>query len=161
ITVSNSSNANVASAGVVVTDQLAAGLTFSPAGSSAGCAVNGSGLVTCPVGSVGANQAVTVTVVATTAANTTPSSPSFVNSASLSATSGNDNSGNDSSNTVTTTQAGVAGATDLAITKSGPASAPQAGGSVFRTITVTNTTNANVASAGVVVSDQLAAGLTF
>jgi hypothetical protein len=63
------------------------------------------------VGTVAAGGQVVLTIVASADANTSTSSRSLLNSASVAAATGDDNPNNDTSNTVTTTQAGVAAAT--------------------------------------------------
>src|SRR5262249_44119571 len=70
----------------------------------------------------------------------------------------NDNTGNDSAS-ASTTQAGVAATSDVSITKTAPATVPQAGGNITYAIKASHT--GNTAAAGVTRTDTLPAGVTF
>src|SRR5262249_58688542 len=99
---------NTAATGVTVTDTLPAGTTFvSSTASQGSCA--GTATVTCSLGTLGAGStSATVTIVVSVPANTSPSTITFTNTASITGTP-DDNAGNDSS-TASTTQAGGASA---------------------------------------------------
>lgn len=134
--------------GVQLSDPLPAGLTFES--SASGCTAAG-GVVTCPVGSLAPGATATRTFVAQTDAG---GSGTVSNVATATATTADPNPANNSAtaNSTTATEA------DLQLTKSAPA-APVAGGPITYTLTLLN--NGPSAAAGVVVTDDAPAGLTF
>ncbi|MFN0182137.1 MAG: hypothetical protein ACKVZ0_25310 [Gemmatimonadales bacterium] len=149
ITATNSGPSDAA--GVVVTDTLAAGVTFvsaSPGGTLSG------NVVTWPATTIatGANTSYTVTV-------SFPTAGSFTDIAASTATTSDptpgNNNGSAASARVTTT---VTPAADVVVAKSGPATAA-AGTDVTYTITATN--NGPSDASTVVVTDTLPAGATF
>src|SRR5262245_62488927 len=61
--------------------------------------------------------------------------------------------------TATTTQAGVAAASDVSVSKTAPATVPQTGGNITYSITASHT--GNTAATEVTETDTLPAGTTF
>jgi len=145
ITVTNNGPSDAAS--VSVTDATPAGATF----------VSNSGACTttfpCSLGTMTAGQSKTIT-------STFSTSPSFTgtslsNTASVTSTTPDPTSGNNSATAVTSFSAATA---DLAIIKSGPASATS-GATIPYTLIVSN--NGPATATNVVVSDPTPAGLAF
>lgn len=138
-----------AATGVVLTDTLPSGVTF--AGASEGCTQAG-GTVTCAIGALAVGESATrqITVTVPTALG----SATIVNTAVVDGDQIDENPANDRDDATTT----VGPSSDLAIVKSGPATAA-AGGTVAWTLVATN--NGPSAATGVVVADALPQGVTF
>lgn len=138
-----------AATGVVLTDTLPSGVTFS--GASDGCTQAG-GTVTCAIGALAVGESATrqITVTVPTALG----SATIVNTAVVDGDQIDENPVNDRDDATTT----VGPSTDLAIVKSGPATAA-AGGTVAWTLVATN--NGPSAATGIVVADALPQGVTF
>lgn len=132
--------------GVTVSDLTPVGLAFQS--NSGACTTS----YPCSIGTLAAGQSATITSTYTVPANYASSSIS--NTASVSSTVNDPNSTDNASSTTTT----VTQTADLAITKSGPASAGT-GQNIVYTITVTNSGPSS--ATGVVVSDATPAGLNF
>ena len=152
VTVTNAGPSTAA--GVVVTDNLPAGVTFTSATPSQGTCTppaNGDGgTVTCNLGSLAPGASATVSIVVTAPAE----GGQITNTASVTAETADQNPNNNSATATTTVEA----VTDLAIDKSGPATAV-AGTNITYTLAVTN--NGPSSSTGGTVTDVLPAGATF
>ncbi|MDW5597736.1 hypothetical protein VSS74_25515 [Conexibacter stalactiti] len=135
--------------GVTVTDTLPAGTTFVTA--SSGCTAAGQ-TVTCALADLAVGASTTVEVTATV--------PYALGSATIvnSATVRGDKIDSDPSNDSDEASTVVGPSTDLAIVKSGPATAT-AGGTITWTLIATN--NGPSTATGVTVSDALPAGVGF
>ncbi|MBI5879551.1 MAG: DUF11 domain-containing protein [Chloroflexi bacterium] len=139
--------------GIVLTDSLPAPLTFRAAGTTAGCVVNAPGdLVNCAVSSIDAGAAFTLTIVSTVGA--AADGTVITNTASVAATEPEVSTTNNQAFAVSTIQ----NVGDLAVTKSAPATVV-AGTPLTYTINITNLGPSPVA--GVVITDQLPAGVTL
>jgi uncharacterized repeat protein (TIGR01451 family) len=150
ITVSNS-GPDASSGTVTVTNSFPAGVTaFTFSGAGWTCGPLSGGTATCTTGTsiASAGSAPTLTL-----SMTAPASGPAVDSATVSGSADPNNGNNSASQSVT-----VVAQSDLAITKSGPASVI-AGQNVVYTITVTN--NGPSTAVGVNVTDPTPAGLTF
>jgi uncharacterized repeat protein (TIGR01451 family) len=145
-TVTVTNNGPSTAAGVVVADPTPANLTFVSNGGDC------TGAYPCNLGSLASGQ----TMVITSTYSTSPSfSGNVTNQATVSSTTADPNTGNNSSSIVTTN---VGAQADLAVAKSGPATAIP-GQNVTYTVTVTN--NGPSPATGVVVTDSTPAGLAF
>jgi uncharacterized repeat protein (TIGR01451 family) len=149
-TVQVANGGNASASGVVVTDSVPAGLTITNV-SGPGCSFAGQN-VTCNVGTLaaGGSASITITVQATAQA-----CPSVVNSAHV-AYQGGQGTSSATSNAVTV---GVSCTPNVQIVKNSdaPAGGVDSGDSFSYTITVTN--GGNAPATGVVVTDQIPAGL--
>jgi uncharacterized repeat protein (TIGR01451 family) len=145
ITVTNNGPSDAAA--VVVNDPTPAGTTF----------VSNAGSCTtpfpCSLGTITAGQTKTISSTFTTPANFTGSS--IVNSATVSSTTSDPSAGN---NTATAVTVFSGPGTDLALVKTGPATAIT-GSTVTYTLTIMN--NGPSTATGVTVSDPTPAGLSF
>jgi uncharacterized repeat protein (TIGR01451 family) len=135
--------------GVNLTDTLPAGETFVSAsqGSGSGTAF------TAPLGAVAAGSSTTITLVAQISPSV-PNGTTLTDSATVTSTTTDTNAANNTATFATTVNA----AADVAITKTGPATAT-AGTQVTYTLSVSNTGPSD--AQGVTVSDTLPAGETF
>ncbi|MCC7362611.1 MAG: DUF11 domain-containing protein [Anaerolineales bacterium] len=134
--------------GVVVTDTLPAGVTFGSA--SLGCAPSG-GQVLCTVGALTAGAQATYTITVTVNSDVEPGT-SLENTAVVGSQTPDDNPSNNADDADTS----IVGQADVALDKSGPASAV-AGEVVTYTIVITN--NGPSTAQMVDVKDTLPAGL--
>ena len=139
-------------AAVSVTDTLPAGVTFvSASGTGWTCTNTGNTSVTCTLPTLAAAAtAPTITVTTTAPAQ----AASLTNTASVASTTADPTPGNNTSTAITT----VTASADLAILKTGPATAT-AGSNIDYTLTVTN--NGPSDAAAVSMTDTLPAGVTF
>lgn len=138
--------------GVVVTDTLPAGLTFTSATSSQGTATAAGQVVTANLGNLANGATATITIVAAVAAT---ASGSLTNTASVTANETDTVAGNNTDSEDTAIQRQV----DLRVTKADSPDPIVAGNALTYTITVTNdgpsqATNVNL-------TDILPAGVTF
>jgi uncharacterized repeat protein (TIGR01451 family) len=144
-TVTVTNNGPAAATAVNVADPTPASLTF----------VSNSGACTnpypCSLGTLNANQTVTITSTYSTPPTFTGS---VTNTATASTTSPDSNSANDSGSATTA----VGAQADLSVAKSGPASVLK-GQNIVYTVTVSNA--GPLAATSVVVTDATPAGLTF
>ena len=151
-TVTTVNNGPSSAVNVVVTDTLPAGATFV---SATGGGTRSGNVVTWPTTASlanGANTVFTVTV-------TYPAAGTYTNlAASSSPTADSDPTNNDGSAPAARVSTSVDVSSDLAITKTGPASGT-AGADLSYTITATN--NGPSTATAVVVTDSLPAGATF
>jgi uncharacterized repeat protein (TIGR01451 family) len=144
------------SGGFTVTDVLPGGLAFQSSGSSAGCSAAGQ-TVTCANNATlgnGAGQSLTIHVLL---ASTVAAGTDLANTASVSTNGTNDP--NLTNNTSATQHTTVQAQADLAITKSGPATAI-AGTAIDYMLSVTNN-GPSANSGGFIITDALPAGVTF
>ncbi len=144
-------------ANVTLSDPLPAGTTFRSLSAPVGwtCttpAVGVAGTVSCTNPLFGVSSAVFTLVVRV--ASSTASGTVLTNTATISSTSGDPNPGNNSGSTTTA----VTTSADLAITKTGPASAVP-GTNLVYTVTVTNNGPSDAASVN--IADPTPVGLTF
>ena len=142
-------NGPTAATGTTVSDLTPVGIAF--LSNSNGCTT----AFPCSLGTLNAGQ--TVTITSTYNVPNSYSGSSVTNTASVSSAV-NDPNLADNSSTVTTTVVAGAGNTDVAITKTGPASFTK-GQNISYTITVSNTTA--VAAASTFVNDSTPPGLIF
>ena len=150
LTVTN--NGPSGATGVTLTDTLPPGAGFQNATSSpGGTCTNGSGIVTCSIGSLASQATATVALTLTTPA--TAGSPS--NTATV---SGNQTDPNPSNNTATTV-VNVTLPVNLSVVKTAP-SVGTIGESLTYTVTVTNSSTANTAT-NATLTDPLPPGLNF
>ena len=147
-----------AATSVVMSDTLPAQLLFrsitTPAGFTCTTpAVGTNGTITCNAATMANGASATFTLVVEVAA----SSGTFSNTASASSTANDPNGGNSSGSSPVTTA--IAPQADIEITKTTGTSSATPGGTVIYTITVTN--NGPSPATGVIVTDDLPAGLTL
>ncbi|HSP17691.1 MAG TPA: Calx-beta domain-containing protein [Thermoanaerobaculia bacterium] len=151
-TITATNNGPSAATNVTVTDVLPAGTSFVSAVPSQG-SCSGTSTVTCSLGSLasGANAVITLTI-------KMPAAPASIsNTATVTATEGDPTPGNNAATAVTNVASPV-GSADLAITKTGAATA-MTSTNVIYTITATN--NGPSAATNVTVTDILPAGTSF
>ena len=153
ITVTNLSGSNTATASTL-TDALPSGLTFVSATSSVGSVSSSGGVVTANLGDLAPGASATITLVGLPNA-----AGNLTNTAVVSTSSGDSNGANNVAAANTTISAAGSGAADLAVTKTAPATGT-VGSNLTYTITVTNLSGSNTATAAV-LTDPLPAGLTF
>ncbi|MCW2924130.1 MAG: hypothetical protein JWM98_1534 [Thermoleophilia bacterium] len=135
--------------GVLATDVLPAGLTFSAAGSTSTCTAAGA-TVTCDFGGVTTGDTELATIVVTASQDGT-----FTNTVSVDGTQGDPVPSNDSATTTTT----VGVATDLSVALADTPDPALLGGTISYTVSVHN--GGPTAATGVLVTDVLPSGLTF
>src|SRR5207244_4328347 len=114
-TLTAKNNGPDAATGATVTDTLPSGVGFTSATSTQGTCTNASGTVTCAVGSLASGASATITINATAPA----AAGTITNTATV---KGNEPDPNAANNTASATTQVIASA-DLAITKTGPATA--------------------------------------
>jgi uncharacterized repeat protein (TIGR01451 family) len=148
LTVSNAGPSDAT--GVVVTDTLAAGLTFVSATSGQGTCTQASGTVTCDLGTLASGAGTTVTIVATVTAPGTVSNTASVDGAEPDP---------DPSDDTSTDDVTVAASADLSIDKTASPNPVVAGNTLTYTLTVSNAGPSD--ATGVVVTDPLPSGTTF
>jgi uncharacterized repeat protein (TIGR01451 family) len=145
-------------AGITLSDTVPPGTVFQSITSPAGwnCAtppVGGTGNITCNGPNLAASASAAFSLVVRVDATAAPGA-TISNTAAVSGTVTDPNSANDSATAVTT----VTGGADLAIVKTGPASAGP-GGNINYTVTVTN--NGPAAAQNVAFNDPIPANTTF
>jgi large repetitive protein len=143
--------------GVIVADQLPAGLTFVSSTPSGSTTYNsGTGVWTVGTLASGASATLQITATVVTAgAKTNTAQVSASDQFDVDSTPGNSLATEDDQASAVVTP----NATDLSLTKTVNNAAPLPGANVSFTVTVTN--NGPLAASGVTVSDQLPSGLTF
>lgn len=154
ITVANAGPDNAT--GVVVNDDLPAGMTFVSATPSQGTYDSGTGLWT--VGTVNSSASATLDIVATVTTSTPKTNTAELTAADqgdVDSTPNNGQSGEDDQASVTLTPT----IADVSVTKTVDDATPDKNQNVVFTITVAN--GGPDAATGVAVTDQLPSGLTF
>jgi uncharacterized repeat protein (TIGR01451 family) len=153
-TIKATNNGPSPATGVVVTDTLPTGVSFNSATASQGTCVNAAGTVTCTIGSLanGASSTVTINVTAPGTAGT------ITNTATVTGNETDPNPANNTASATTQVSAVAVASTDLAITKTAPATATVSSPLAY-TLKVTN--NGPSPATGVSVTDTLPAGVTF
>ena len=140
---------------VTVTDTVPVGLTFVSATPSQGTCVN-TPPVTCSLGAIAGGGNASVTIVATA-----PTAATYVNSASVTATETDQDASNNAAS-VTTIVTNQTRNADVSVTKAGnPATVTMGTIGVNVTYTLTVTNSGPLSATGVMLSDQLPAGMTF
>ncbi len=141
---------------VVVKDTFTSGIaTFSNA-SGAQCSLTNLTELRCTIASMTSGQQVPITVVFTTAQQSTCTTGTVTDSASISSDTADNNSANNTSATVTTNI--TCPQPNLNVTKTDGRSSANVGDTLNYTISITNSTN--VAATNVTVTDSLPSGLT-
>lgn len=141
-----------AASSVVVTDTLPAGTSFVSAAPPSGTCTASGGTVTCRVPTIANGATVTIPVVATIDPGSTATS--IVNQATVSAATADDVL----TNNIATAATPLTRSADLAVTKTGPATA-RSGERISWTVAVTN--NGPSSASDAVLTDQLPSGVSF
>lgn len=136
--------------GVILTDVLPPGVTFTSATPSQGDCTQADGIVICQLGDLANGANVTVTMLTVTTQGGTITNSTFI--------AGNEADPDGSNNNATTTT-GVLGNSDLALAKSAQPNPINVGQNLTYTLTAIN--NGPDTATGATVTDTLPAGVTF
>ena len=151
-TLTTTNNGPSNATGVVVSDTLPAGVSYTSVTTTQGTASFANGVVTANLGNLADGATATTTIIVTVDAATTGS---IVNTATV---TGNQTDPNLTNNTSTVTTP-INAEADLAILKSGSPNPVDAGNTLTYTLTATNNGPSN--ATGVTVVDTLPAGVTY